>query len=155
SVIANPYTFQYSGRGYYSFGDFDLDMGPGEFYYYGGGEVASGEGVLDADGQLTIEIPADIEDSTQSAEFVIEARVADESGQAVAGRTSVIVHKGQVYAGVRPTEYVSVVGEEAAVEVITVDWDSEPVPNQDVQIEVVERRWSSVQEEDEFGRTTW
>ncbi len=155
SVIANPYSFHYTGRGYYSFGDFDLDMGPGEFYYYGGGEVARGEGVLDADGQLTIEIPADIEDTTQSAEFVIEALVTDESGQAVAGRTSVIVHKGLVYVGVRPTEYVSVVGEETAVEVITVDWDSEPVPNQDAQIEVVERRWSSVQEEDEFGRTTW
>jgi uncharacterized protein YfaS (alpha-2-macroglobulin family) len=154
-VIADPYYFEYTGRGSYSFADYDDDAGPSEFYYYGGGEIASGSDVLDADGTLVIEIPADLEDSTQSAQFTIEATVSDESGQAVSGRTQVIVHKGLVYVGVRPEEYVTVARDAANVQLVTVDWESSPVANQDVDVEVVERRWSSVQEEDEFGRTTW
>ena len=36
---------------------------------------------------------------------------------------------------------------------IAVDWESEGVAGQDIDYRVVERRWSSVQEEDEYGRT--
>ncbi|MBZ0298006.1 MAG: Ig-like domain-containing protein [Anaerolineae bacterium] len=155
SVRSDPYSFTYEGPGYYDFTDFNYDGGPGEFYAFYGQEVARGEGTTDASGQFTIEIPADLEDATQSAMFTIEAVVRDESGLTVAGRTEVIVHKGLVYIGARPESYVSTAGQEANVEIIAVDWDSEPIANQDIDVEVVERRWSSVQEEDENGRTTW
>jgi hypothetical protein len=67
----------------------------------------------------------------------------------------VIVHKGLVYVGLSPREYVTLAGEETTVDLLTVDWDGEPVPGQTLAVEVVERRWSSVQEEDENGRTVW
>ncbi|NDJ61020.1 MAG: alpha-2-macroglobulin, partial [Chloroflexi bacterium] len=38
---------------------------------------------------------------------------------------------------------------------ITLDWAGDPVPNQAVEVNVVERRWSSVQEQDPQGRTVW
>ncbi|GIL14092.1 MAG: hypothetical protein BroJett038_28120 [Chloroflexota bacterium] len=155
SVMAEPYYFQYDGPGYYSFTDFDYDSGPSEFYGFYGGQVASGSGTTDAEGKLVIEIPAELKDSTQSQRFTIEAVVSDESQQVVAGRAEVIVHKGLIYVGVRPEEYVSTAGEETAINILAVDWDSQGIANQDVQVEVVERRWSSVQEEDENGRTTW
>ncbi|MBI5669953.1 MAG: Ig-like domain-containing protein [Chloroflexi bacterium] len=155
SVIAQPYFFQYDGPGYYDFTDYNYDAGPSEFYGGGGGEIASGTGTADAEGKLTIEIPAELEDSTQSQTFTIEAVVTDESDLVVAGRTDVIVHKGLIYVGARPADYVGTAGQETTINIIAVDWDSQGVANQDVDVEVVERRWSSVQEEDEAGRTTW
>ncbi len=155
SVSATTYNFVYDGAGYYDFADYNYDGGPGEFYGFYGQEVATGTGTTDADGQFMIEIPADLEDSTQSLTFTIEAVVRDESGLTVAGRAEVVVHKGLIYIGARPESYVSTAGEPANVEIIAVDWDSAGVSEQEIGVEVVERRWSSVQEEDEAGRTTW
>ncbi len=155
SVQANAYFFDYDGPGRYDFNDFDYDAGPGEFYGFFGREVASGEGRTDGEGKFLIELPADLEDATQSQTWTVEATVRDESGLTVSGRTDVIVNKGLIYLGARPAQYVGSVGEANEIEIIAVDWESQPVANQAVEIEVVERRWSSVQEEDELGRTTW
>ncbi len=155
TVVANPYFFQYDGNGYYDFEDFNYDEGASELYGGGGEQVASGSGVTDAQGQLVIDIPASLKDSTQSQELTIEATITDESQQVVAGRTKVIVHKGQIYVGARPEEYVANAGQETTVDLIAVDWVSKGVANQPIDVEVVERRWSSVQEKDEGGRTTW
>ncbi len=154
TVVAQPYYFTFDDYRY-SFSDFDFDSGASEFYAHGGGEVATGTGTTDANGQFMIEVPADLEDSTQSLTFNIEATVMDESGQGVVGRASVIVHKGLIYVGVAPEYYVSTAGEETKIDVLTLDWAGEPVANQTVQVSVVERRWSSVQETDEFGRSVW
>ena len=156
NVIANPYNFDYRGPGSgYSFVDFNTDGGPSEFYSFNGGVIASGGGATGADGTFTIELPADLEDATQSQSFTIEATVRDESDQTVAGRKEVIVHQGNFYIGVRPDEYVGTALSDTRVEFRTVGWDSARVPDQALQVEVVERRWSSVQEEDPNGRTTW
>jgi len=156
NVIANPYNFDYTGPGTgYSFADFDADGGPAEFYSFNGGVIASGSGVTDAAGDFSFEVPADLEDATQSQQFTIEAVVTDESDQAVAGRTSVVVHQGNLYIGARPREYVGTALSDTFIDIIAVGWDSLPVADQTIAIEAVERRWSSVQEEDPNGRTTW
>ena len=155
TVTAQGYAFDFNGDGYYSFEDFNADGSPGESGGAGGGLVTSGEGTTDANGKLLLEIPADLQDATLSQTFTIEATVSDESGQAVSGRTSVIVHQGLLYVGVQPAEYVATAGSETAVNLIAVDWESTPIANQTLQIAVVERRWSSVQEQDDQGRTTW
>jgi uncharacterized protein YfaS (alpha-2-macroglobulin family) len=155
SVVAQPYFFEYDGPGFYSFQDFNYDEGPSAFFGGGGGQIASGSGTTDGQGILTIEVPAELEDATRSQTFTIEATVTDESGLVVAGRTDVIVHKGLIYIGVRPENYVSTAGRETTVNLIAVDWESEGIPNQPIDVEVVERRWSSVQEQDEAGRATW
>ncbi len=155
TVVANPYFFQYDGNGYYDFEDFNYDEGASEIYGGGGEQVASGSGVTNAQGQLVIDLPASLKDATQSQEFTIEATITDESQQVVAGRTKVIVHKGQIYVGARPEEYVGNAGQESAIDLIAVDWASKGIPNQQIDVEVVERRWSSVQEQDAGGRTTW
>ena len=155
SVVSTPYFFQYDGAGYYDFIDYDYDSGPGEFYSGGSKEIASGTGKTDNKGLFTIEVPATLDDATQSQTFTIEAVISDESQQVVAGRTEVVVHKGLVYIGARPEQFVGKAGESEAVNLIAVDWDSQPITNQSIDVEVVERRWSSVQEQDDSGRTTW
>jgi len=155
NVISEPYSFRYTGDGFYSWQDFNYDAGA-SFYFDSSTEtIASGDVMTDASGQVIIQVPADLQDDTQSQSFTIEAVVTDETNQAVAGRSSVVVHKGLVYAGIRPISYIASVNNEATFDVITVDWDSEPVENQDITIEILERRWFSVQEQDERGRTSW
>lgn len=157
TVVANPYYFRYDGDKYYDFRDYNYDGGPSEYYGDGySGEVASGVGMTDAAGMFVIELPAELKDSTQSLSFMVEAVVRDETQNAVAGRASVVVHKGLIYAGIRPERYVGRVNNPVNFEIITVDWDSAGVGNQPVDVEIVQRIWSSVQELDETtGRTTW
>lgn len=155
TVINAPYSFDPDVPGYWSWGDADPDAGASEFYYFGGGEIASGTGALDAEGNFLIELPADLEDATQSQRFTIEVTVSDESGQAVAGRAGVVVHKGDRYVGIQPESYVGRATDETTVNLIAVGWDGTPIPDQRIVVEVVERRWYSVQEQDENGRTTW
>ena len=155
NVIARPYFFDYDGPGNYDFSDFNPDGGPAEFYGSSDGLIASGEGTTDASGLFMIEVPADLQDATQSQTFTIEAVVRDESDQVVAGRAEVVVHQGDVYIGARPENYVSTAGQDTQLEFIAVDWNSDPIAGQELAVEIVERRWSSVQEEDPGGRTTW
>ncbi|MFN8371986.1 MAG: alpha-2-macroglobulin family protein [Anaerolineae bacterium] len=155
NVNSQPYYFNYTGSGYFSFADFDYDAGPQETFYNPSSSIASGTVTTDAQGQAVIEIPADLGDNPQSQTLTIEAVVTDESQQAVAGRAQVIVHQGQLYVGAAPEEYVGVAGQDSTINFVAVDWDSNGIANQTLNVEVVERRWSSVQEQDENGRTTW
>ncbi|MDX2137073.1 MAG: Ig-like domain-containing protein [Chloroflexota bacterium] len=154
-VMAQPYFFTADGYTGYSFVDFDYDAGASELYGGYWGEIASGSGTTDAEGRLIIEVPADLRDATQSLTYTIEATVTDESAQAVSGRTDVIVHKGEGYIGLRPQEYVAVAGEETGIDLVMVDWEGVPIAGIPLSLRVVERRWSSVMEEDDAGRTTW
>ena len=81
--------------------------------------------------------------------------VTDESQQIVAGRTDVVVHKGWCTSAHDLKNMSAPQARKRTVNLIAVDWESNRIPNQTIDIEVVERRWSSVQEQDESGRTTW
>ncbi|MDX1996015.1 MAG: Ig-like domain-containing protein [bacterium] len=158
SVISQDYFFQFAPpEGRYDFIDFDYDAGAPEFYggFNFGEPIATGSGTTDAQGRLMIEVPANLEDYTQSQTFTIEVTVTDESEQAVSGRAEIIVHKGLIYIGARADEYVSQAGEETTFRFIAIDWDGNPIPQQEIDVQIVERLWSSVQEQDENGRTTW
>lgn len=158
TALADSYTFTYQGPGYYSFGDFNYDDygSQSSGYIPGfGQQIADGEGQTDASGKLVIRLPAERGKDSGSRRFTIEATVTDVKGTSVSGRAEVIAHEGQYYVGVSPDSYVGVAGEKQSASLIVVDWDSRPVANQTVAVQVVERTWSSVQEEDEFGRTQW
>ena len=47
-------------------------------------------------------------------------------------------------------------GGDSRINLIAVDWDSQPIANQRLDVEVIERRWTSVQEQDpNTGATAW
>ncbi len=116
--------------------------------------VAEGDGSTDAQGLLTLTIPADIQkDSSQR--LVLEATITDVAGAAVSGRTDVIAHRGMVYPGLRFQRYVGQEGQPQTIELAALDWDGNPVAGQTVDVQVVERRWHSVQEQDARGNVKW
>ncbi|NDJ75176.1 MAG: SH3 domain-containing protein, partial [Chloroflexi bacterium] len=157
SVLSRDYYFRYTGDepGYWSFEDNNYDFFAPEYYGPYGEVVAEGEAQTDSQGMFIIRLDADLGELTESQTYTIEANVVDESDQLVAGRAQVIVHKGLNYVGLQPENYVGRAERENGVRIMVVDWDSEPVAGQEVEYEVVERRWFSVQEEDDFGRTVW
>ncbi|MEE8390555.1 MAG: alpha-2-macroglobulin family protein, partial [Anaerolineae bacterium] len=83
--------------------------------------------------------------------LTIEATVYGRDGQVISGRDSVVVHKGEFYVGLAPQQYVGEAGEELAVDVVTVDWEGERLPNQNLDAEVYRREWVNTFVENECG----
>lgn len=156
TVTASPFYFNYEGEGYYDFNDYNYDDYGYEYYGSYGGFITEGQTTTDAVGIANIDIVGDLKDSTQSQTFRVEAGLQDEASQTIYASSSFIVHKGLLYVGARAASYVSTANEENTVNIIAVDWDSNPIANQTIDVEVVERRWSSIQEQDpNTGDTVW
>jgi uncharacterized protein YfaS (alpha-2-macroglobulin family) len=161
SVLSSPYWFEYkcpqgSSCPWYSWSDYewgqeDLARSYGSY----GGLIATGDAQTDAQGRVTFKVPADVSAEAQSQSFTVEASVVDLTGQVVSNRTAAIVHKGEFYAGIAPVENLAQVGEEAAVELLTVDWDSQPVAAVPLTVVFMEHRWYSVRRQAEDGGFYW
>lgn len=158
SVLAAPYTFAYTGDGDYDFGERDLFEAAGREFSIDQDLIAQGELRTDAAGMARFQLVGDLGEDKASQRWLIEASIGDESGQAIYEQTSLIVHQGRFYIGARAESAVVRAGEDSRIQLIAVDWDSQPVANQPLELEVVEVRWQRIQEQDPIsGRvgTTW
>jgi uncharacterized protein YfaS (alpha-2-macroglobulin family) len=157
TLSASPFQFappnEYSG---YSFSDEASDV---DFYAdFGAGPteiVAEGRGRTDADGKFVRTVRADLSEFTSSRQFIFEATVTDLSTNAVSGRAAVVGHRSAVYPGVKPRAYVGTQGQQQFFDLAALDWDGQPLSGQSLQVEIAERRWYSVQEQDATGRVRW
>ncbi|MFP4344954.1 MAG: Ig-like domain-containing protein [Anaerolineales bacterium] len=124
--------------------------------YAGYGQlIEEGETTTGAGGQAAFSVEADITDRTQSQRYTLETSVTDINGQEVSNRTSVIVHQGEFYVGLAPRGRLAQVGEPKEVDLLTVDWESEPVPEVPLDVRVFRIEWYSVRERSENGRYYW
>ncbi|HNT24855.1 MAG TPA: Ig-like domain-containing protein [Anaerolineales bacterium] len=142
----------------YDFTYRESDYGYYYYDYYGapGSEViAEGDGRIGADGKLVVELPADLSQDGNARKLTFEATVTDLAGTSVSGRDELVVHRSAVYLGARPQRYVGTAGEEQTFELAAVDWDGVLRPGQEASVEIVERRWYSVQSQDAQGRIVW
>ncbi|MBO9309812.1 MAG: Ig-like domain-containing protein, partial [Chloroflexi bacterium] len=157
SLFTQDHSFNYKGSERYDFVEFNEDEGARSFYDASYGEVVvEGKGRTDAFGRFVIEVPADLAKAARSKEFVIEARVTDESDQLIAGRTTVVVHQGEFYIGAIAESYVGTAGQPQNIKLVSVNWDSTPKAGVGLSVRVVERRWRSVQSLDPAtGRAVW
>lgn len=153
TLLSNDAGFAFEGEGYWSFGDWEWwnVTRSGPF----GGQLSQGEGRTDAQGRFTFSVPADIAKFQGSQRFTFDLTVEDANNQAVSTQASTVVHKGQFYIGVSPRGYVATVGQENQVDIITVDSQSQPVPDVDVTLVVHQIEWKSVREKAEDGRFYW
>jgi alpha-2-macroglobulin len=116
--------------------------------------LAEGKGKTDDQGRLTLTLPAKLK-TDASQRLVLEVSVTDFAGMAVSGRAEVIAHRSAVYPGVRFDGYIGEAGKEQRIQLTALDWAGKPVAGQLVDVQVVERRWHSVQEQDERGNLKW
>ena len=157
TVYSLPYSFNYAGDGYYDFSD-------GRDYrgWYEGPDRDDliGEGSLrtDAAGVAQFDVNSQLNEDSGSQRLRVEASIRDEAGQTISANSDLVVHQGLLYLGARPEKYVTRIGEDSVFNIIAVDWEGQPVAEQDIDVQVVERRWKRNQEQDlSTGRvnTTW
>jgi alpha-2-macroglobulin len=149
---------------YYNFGDGGglnyRDFGP--FGGFGtppmGNWVVGGDGKTDANGRLLITLPANLLQNAEegSRRVTIDASISDLAEFPVSSKAAVIFHAANGYVGIRPADYSSSVGSEARLELTTVDWDGQPLPNQNVSVTFYRREWQSERDNDfGFYYTRW
>ena len=156
TIYEEPFRLDVPGP-YLEFGDggdfFYQDVGP--FRGGGGGlgnYLLNGEGVTDENGNLTIQLPADLLEDTEAGSRVIniEANVSDLSNFPVSSRTSLTLHAAETYVGISLNNRIVRAGDEVAVELTTVDWAGEIEPGRNVDVTFYRRVWEPVRTTD-FG----
>ena len=73
---------------------------------YGESEQQEHEGVLDANGTLTVSIPVAVDGKHEDQDYRIEARVTDAANREVSGHATVLATYGSFRVSVEPTSYV-------------------------------------------------
>ncbi|HUB51294.1 MAG TPA: MG2 domain-containing protein [Terracidiphilus sp.] len=96
-------------------------------YEYGATEQQEHEGILDANGRLTVTLPVAVDDKHNDQDYRIEARVTDAANREVSGHATVLATYGSFRVSVAPTSYLLEAGKPARVKVTAQDYDSKPV----------------------------
>ena len=73
---------------------------------YGQTEQQEHQGILDANGQLTVTLPTRIDPKHTDQDYRIEARVTDAANREVSGHSTVLATYGSFRVSVEPTNYV-------------------------------------------------
>jgi hypothetical protein len=109
---------------------------------YGETEQQEHEGILDANGRLTVTLPVAIDGKHNDQDYRIEARVTDAGNREVSGHTTVLATYGSFRVSVEPTSYVFSPGQTPKVKVTAQDYDGKPVQTQ-VHLAAVLEKWDS------------
>ena len=162
-VFSDEYRYSPSQFGEYTFTDND-DPWYGWRWWWDESETLSPileqTGRTDASGRLTIEIPADLAEDDPDAfiggrTLTIEATATGSDGQTISGRCEVIVHPASFYAGLASSRTVAHAGDESELDVVSVTWDGERLPQIQLTYTIHRREWANVYEEDEAGGGRW
>jgi uncharacterized protein YfaS (alpha-2-macroglobulin family) len=137
-------------KGYWDFSDYDLADNK-----LHGGLIRQGKGKTDAQGKFHFETPADLKDYPLSQNFTLEAEITDINNQSVSSRTTVPVHKGKFYIGLRPQKYIGATGQEQSIDAITVNNKGAVEPNQSLTVSFFDHQWYSVREKQSDGGLYW
>ncbi|MDQ2999611.1 MAG: MG2 domain-containing protein, partial [Chloroflexota bacterium] len=163
NVLAEPYGFAPDWAGRYQFNDSDDPWRCWDCWWMPSTPpqpILSGSGTTDAQGKLTIDIPADLKDSqgvpiTGSLKLTIEATATGRDNQVISGRHDLIVHSGQLYIGLAPRSYVGQAGEQQQVDLVTADTQGKRLPNQALDVEVFKYSWENTFIADANGGGQW
>ena len=104
------------------------------------------EGVLDANGRLTVTLPTAVDGKHEDQDYRVEARVTDAANREVSGHTTVLGTYGSFRVSVEPTSYVFQSGQPVRVKVTAQDYDGKMVQTP-VHLAVVLQKWDSVTHE--------
>ncbi|MGH9201387.1 MAG: MG2 domain-containing protein, partial [Vicinamibacterales bacterium] len=150
NVLAETYTFQPPWGGPYSFRDADDPWICFDCWWYTPYSVPepilSGSGTTDAQGKLTIAIPADLQWSTGepitgSVKLIVEAAATGPDNQPIAGRSEIVRHQGDIYVGLAARDTVAIEDRPARVDLVAVDWIGTRLPNRAIAVSAFRREW--------------
>jgi len=113
---------------------------------WGETEQQEHEGVLDANGKLTVTLPTAIDGKHEDQNYRIEARVTDAANREVSGHTTVLGTYGSFRVSVEPTSYVFQSGQPVRVKVTAQDYDGKQMQTP-VHVAAALEKWDSVTHE--------
>ena len=155
-IESTPFYFTPASKyGEYNFMDWDRDVYWSPEKSSAKNTLKEGKGTTDQEGHFEVPLELNLGEENMSQQISFYANVTDVAGNTVSGGTSVIAHQSEVYAGIRSEKYIGVQGEASNFNLVVLDWDSNPVANQSVSVEFVERHWYSVQKKDKQGQLRW
>jgi len=168
NVLSDPYRFRPAQFGRYTFSDVDDPWACWTCWWWqptkASEPIVSGSGTTDADGRLAIELPANVVELTADPEveappdsrrLTVEATVQGTDGQVLSSRATIVVHRGDFYVGLASSRAIGRAGDEMTVDVLTVNWDGERLPNQSLEHLIYRREWENTYVEDETGGGRW
>jgi uncharacterized protein YfaS (alpha-2-macroglobulin family) len=115
-------------------------------YSYDETEQQEHDGVLDANGQLTVTVPTKVDGKHDDQDYRIEARVTDDANREIAGHSTVLATYGSFRISVEPTSYVFEPGQTPKLKVTAQDYDGKPVQTA-VHLAANLEHWDSVTHE--------
>jgi uncharacterized protein YfaS (alpha-2-macroglobulin family) len=148
NAVGEPAYFNYTGPGRYSF--YDSTQG-----YFGQIGLGTGSTTTDANGQVIAEVINTKAPVISPMTITIEGQTTDESGQYIAGRTSILAHPANVYVGMNTDRYFGQENIPLDINLIAVTPDSQPLNGQKITLDVVEIRWERVPIEGQYGQYDW
>ncbi len=164
NVLAETYTFKPPWGGPYSFRDTDDPWICFDCWWYfpfsAPEPILSGAGTTDAQGRLTIDIPAELkwssgEPITGSVKLIVEATATGPDNQPIAGRGEIVRHQGDLYVGLATRDYVAIEDRPTSVDLVAVDWIGTRISNRPITVSAFRREWINTFVENEFGGGQW
>jgi uncharacterized protein YfaS (alpha-2-macroglobulin family) len=153
NVLQEPYYFTPPWGGNYSWSDVDnpwvcFDCWWFRSYAPPPQPILSGSGATDANGNFTIEIPADLKLSdgtpiSNSVRLVVEATVTGKDNQVISGRGAILRHSGDFYVGVATREYMAEAKKPATIDLIAVDWEGNRLPGKSIGVDIIRREYEN------------
>ncbi len=110
---------------------------------FGQTEQQEHEGMLDANGRLTVTLPTAVDGKHEDQDYRIEARVTDAADREVSGHTTELATYGSFRVSVEPMSYVFQSGQPVRVKVTAQDYDGKPVQTP-VHLGAALEKWDSV-----------
>lgn len=118
----------------------DLDeSGEEQDEYYGGEQVAEGEGRLNENGEFVL--PYTVPRTEFDQRYRVEARVTDESGREITGAGSFVATRGEFFVHAQAAQWLTKPGQKARIEVETRGYDGVFVPNVGFRADLVRYSW--------------
>ncbi|MBN1889692.1 MAG: Ig-like domain-containing protein [Thermoflexales bacterium] len=162
-VLAEEYSFKPVWGGRYSFRDTDDPWRCFDCWWWRYQPprqvVLSGSATTDGEGKFDIHISeSDFQiPLTGSLRLVVEATATGADNQVISGRSEMVAHRGEYYAGLAAQKYLGKEGEPFGVDLVAVDWrgDNPRLPGKDLTVRIYRRDWKNTFVENQTGGGYW
>ena len=122
---------------------------------FSGRELQNRDTTLDALGNLTVSSPLRVGELRGTVSLMLEGEVTSPSRQTLSGRTSVTVHQGEFYVGIRPSSTFVKTDTAMTLSLIAATKEGTLLADRTLTVRIVQRVWHSVRKAETGGRYAW
>jgi uncharacterized protein YfaS (alpha-2-macroglobulin family) len=124
-------------------------------YDFNARELQNRDTTLDQFGGLAAGAPLRVGELQGTISLMLEGEVTSPSRQTLSGRSSVTVHGGEYYAGIRPSSTFVKTDTATAFSVVAASPEGTLVPGRTLTLRIYQRIWRSVRKAETGGRFAW